>query len=250
MALVNGSLALVVSIAVNTYESMKRQLEPTFVDLRKKEAFEREMEIAREVQQQLFPKSVPRVRGLEIAGICLPAAGVGGDYFDFLPPPDERIGMVIADVSGKGISAALLMASLQASVRSAGPGGPPCEINRRLNEILHNSTSASRYATLFLATLRPAGPHLHYSNAGHHPPISLGPHARQRLSQGGSARVSCPARSRRRPPQARPGRSGGAVHRRCGRGAQPRGEEFGDKRLHASCTPASRHADLTTSWPR
>src|SRR5262249_21834915 len=144
MAVVNASLALAVGVAVNTYESMKRQIERSYGELRKKEAFEREMEIAREGQEQLFPKAVPRAFGLEIAGVCMPAAGVGGDYYDYLSFSDERVGLVVADVSGKGISAALLMASLQASVRNVlGPDTPPCEANHRLNEILYRSTSAS-----------------------------------------------------------------------------------------------------------
>ena len=106
MVVVNATLALVVGIAINTYESMKRQIERSYGELRKKEAFEREMLIAREVQEQLFPKAVPRVSGLEIAGVCMPAAGVGGDYYDYLSFSDERVGLVVADVSGKGISAA------------------------------------------------------------------------------------------------------------------------------------------------
>jgi sigma-B regulation protein RsbU (phosphoserine phosphatase) len=176
----------VVSIAVNTYESMKRQLERTYVELRKKEAFEREMEIAREVQEQLFPKSVPRVRGLEIAGVCLPAAGVGGDYYDYLPLSDDRVGLVVADVSGKGISAALLMASLQASVRSViGPETSPCEANLRLNEILYHSTTASRYATLFLGLFDGRDRTFRYSNAGHNPPMMLSRSGPRRLSEGG-----------------------------------------------------------------
>ncbi len=203
MALVNGTLALVVSIAVNTYESMKRQLERTYVELRKKEAFEREMEIAREVQEQLFPKSVPRVRGMEIAGVCLPAAGVGGDYYDYLPLSDERVGLVVADVSGKGISAALLMASLQASVRSViGPKTSPCEANVRLNEILYHSTTASRYATLFLGLFDGRDSTFRYSNAGHNPPMML-----CRGGPRGSARGACRSGSSRASATSRGGRS-------------------------------------------
>src|SRR5437667_6770815 len=110
MVLVNATLALAVGIAVHTYESLKAQIERTYIELLKKEAMEREMEFAREVQEQLFPKSVPAMRGLELAGLCLPAAGVGGDYHHHLPLSEDRIGLVVADVSGKGISAALLIA--------------------------------------------------------------------------------------------------------------------------------------------
>jgi len=186
IVLINAVLAVFVGILLHTYDAMRRQLEANFRSLRVKEALEREVEIAREVQRELLPRSVPLVRGLEIAGICIPAIGVGGDYYDYLPLPDERIGLVIADVSGKGIPAALLMAGLQASVRSlALPGVSPCEVNRRLNDMLHQSTSASRYATLFFALYDPQDRSLQYSNAGHFPPIHIGGHGAAYLSQGG-----------------------------------------------------------------
>jgi serine phosphatase RsbU (regulator of sigma subunit) len=233
IVLINAVLAVFVGIAVHTYDAMRRELEANFRALRAKEALEREVAIAREVQRELLPRGVPTVRGLELAGICLPAVGVGGDYYDFLPLPDERIGIVIADVSGKGIPAALLMAGLQASVRSlALPGISPCEINRRLNEMLHQSTSASRYATLFFALYDPRDRSLLYSNAGHHPPIHLGAHDAGRLSQGGL------------PIGLMPGTLYGEGRRELGVGdllafftdgvvetPNPLGEEFGDARL-------------------
>ena len=186
IVLINAVLAVLVGILLHTYDAMRRQLEASFLTLRVKESLEREVEIAREVQRELLPRGYPLVRGLEIAGACIPAIGVGGDYYDFLPLQDERIGLVIADVSGKGIPAALLMAGLQASVRSlALPGVPPCEINRRLNDMLHQSTSASRYATLFFGLYDPCDRSLHYSNAGHFPPIHIGAHGAAYLSQGG-----------------------------------------------------------------
>lgn len=186
IVLINAVLAVFVGIVLHTYDAMRRQLEANFHSLRAKEALEREVAIAREVQRELLPRGVPVVRGLELAGVCIPAVGVGGDYYDFLPLQDERIGLVIADVSGKGIPAALLMAGLQASVRSlALPGVSPCEVNRRLNDMLHQSTSASRYATLFFALYDPQDRSLHYSNAGHFPPIHLGAQGASYLSQGG-----------------------------------------------------------------
>lgn len=186
MIVVNTALALLVGIGVNTYESMKRQIERSFEDLRKREAFDREMEIAREVQEQLFPKSDPKVLGLEVAGVCLPAAGVGGDYYDYLSFSDSSLGLVVADVSGKGISAALLMASLQASVRNViGPDTHPSEANQTLNQILYRATTASRYATLFLGLFDGRNRLLRYSNAGHNPPMILRGGSSQKLSEGG-----------------------------------------------------------------
>ena len=184
--IINAVLAVFVGIGLHTYDRMRRQLEAQFRALRDKEALEREIEIAREVQFQLLPRTVPAVRGLELSGICLPAVGVGGDYYDYLPLPDERVGLVIADVSGKGIPAALLMAGLQASVRSlALPGIPPCEVNRRLNDMLHSTTSDARYATLFFALYDPHDRSLTYSNAGHFPPLHCCSSGTARLSQGG-----------------------------------------------------------------
>jgi sigma-B regulation protein RsbU (phosphoserine phosphatase) len=118
--------------------------------------------------------------------VCLPAVGVGGDYFDYLPLAQDRLGIVIADVSGKGIPAALLMAGLQASVRSlAIPGASPCEVNRRLNEMLFPTISEARYATMFFATYDGATRSLTYSNAGHCHPVVISARAPRRLSEGG-----------------------------------------------------------------
>jgi len=186
VVLINASLAVVVGIALHTYESMRRQIEGSFRTLREKEAIERQMELAREVQRELFPRAVPKVLGLQMAGICLPAVGIGGDYYDFLPLDADRVGLVIADVSGKGVPAALLMAGLQASVRGlAQPTVPAAEMNRRLNEVLFRSTSPSRYATLFFAVYDGRERALTYSNAGHNPPLQLGAAGAVRLTSGG-----------------------------------------------------------------
>jgi serine phosphatase RsbU (regulator of sigma subunit) len=112
---------------------------------------------------------------LKIAGACRPAIGVGGDYYDYLQFSDHRLGIVIADVAGKGIPAALLMAGLQGSVRSlAGPAVEPGEVNRLLNGMLYRSTTTARYATLFFALYDADRRVLSYSNAGHFPPLLVG----------------------------------------------------------------------------
>jgi serine phosphatase RsbU (regulator of sigma subunit) len=183
---INAILAVLVGIALHTYDTMRNQLEANFRALREKEALEREVAIAREVQRELLPREFPRLSGLEVAGVCLPAVGVGGDYFDFLALPEDRLGLVVADVSGKGIPAALLMAGLQASVRSVSLSGcGAAEVNRRVNALLYDTTSEARYATLFFALYDPHGREIHYSNAGHLPPILLGPSGAVRLTQGG-----------------------------------------------------------------
>src|SRR5277367_5335055 len=93
----------------------------------------RELEIAREVQERLFPQKFPKVAGIECYGFCRPARGVGGDYFDFVQQSDGKLGIAIGDVSGKGIAAALLMASLQASLRGQAMAGV-----HNLSALMHN----------------------------------------------------------------------------------------------------------------
>ena len=174
IVVVNAVLGVIVGIALRTYDSMREQIAAQYQALRSKEAMEREIEIAREVQRELLPRVCPIMPGLQIAGACRPAIGVGGDYYDYLQFSDHRLGIVIADVAGKGIPAALLMAGLQASVRSlAGPSVEPGEVNRLLNGMLYRSTTTARYATLFFALYDADRRVLSYSNAGHFPPLHI-----------------------------------------------------------------------------
>lgn len=139
----------------------------------KRERLNREIEIAREVQERLFPQKLPQIEGIDCAGGCRPALGVGGDYYDFLPLPGGRLGVVIGDVSGKGIAAALLMASLQASVRGQSLRGEPdlAGLIQSVNSLIYESSTSSRYATLFYAQLDPVSRRLDYVNAGHNAPL-------------------------------------------------------------------------------
>jgi len=133
---------------------------------------QREVEIAREVQQRLFPE-IPSVPGMDIAGHCRPALGVGGDYYDVIPLEDGRLAIAIGDISGKGIAAALLMASLRASLRGILDAGSQdmARMVRKLNRLIHESSTSNRYATFFLAIYDPATCELRYVNAGHNPPL-------------------------------------------------------------------------------
>jgi sigma-B regulation protein RsbU (phosphoserine phosphatase) len=135
---------------------------------------QREVEIAREVQERLFPE-IPTVPGLDLAGHCRPALGVGGDYYDVVPLEDGRLAIAIGDISGKGIAAALLMASLRASLRGLVDASSQdlAAIIRKLNRLIHESSTANRYATFFFAIYDPAAMILQYVNAGHNPPIIL-----------------------------------------------------------------------------
>jgi serine phosphatase RsbU (regulator of sigma subunit) len=186
IVLANSALAVIVGISLSTYDRMRAQIEASYRELREKEALERELSIAREVQRELLPRAVPAIRGVELAGTCRQARAVGGDYFDYLRLGDERLGLVVADVAGKGVAAALHMACLQASVRSLFRGGSDIgELNSLLNDHLYRSSSGSRYATLFTALYDGATGSLSYSNAGHHPPLLLRDDKIVRLTEGG-----------------------------------------------------------------
>ena len=134
---------------------------------------EHEVEIAKEVQRQLLPAAAPALPGFACAGACIQAKSVGGDYYDFVELGGDRIAFLLADVSGKGIAAALLMANLQATLRSQYAGGAddPARLLERANRLFFASTPGNRYATLFLAEFDRATRELRYVNCGHVPPV-------------------------------------------------------------------------------
>ncbi len=142
-------------------------------EIAERERANRELEIAREVQQRLFPQKLPEVRGLDFAGYCRPALGVGGDYYDFIRLDDGCLGIAIGDVSGKGIAAALTMASLQASLR--GQTINPCstlgQMIHHINRLVYEASAENRYATFFYGQYEPVSRILRYVNAGHNAPI-------------------------------------------------------------------------------
>ena len=142
-------------------------------EIAQRERLDRELEIAREVQQRLFPQILPTVRGLDFAGYCRPALGVGGDYYDFIRLPEDCLGVAIGDVSGKGIAAALMMASLQASLR--GQIISPCpslaQMIQHVNHLVFEASATNRYATFFYAQYDPTTQIIHYVNAGHNAPM-------------------------------------------------------------------------------
>jgi sigma-B regulation protein RsbU (phosphoserine phosphatase) len=141
----------------------------------RRERIDREIEIAREVQERLFPQQLPTLPGHSIHGACRPAQGVGGDYYDVLVLDDGTLGLAIGDVSGKGISAALLMASLRASLRGMTMDGPAdlARLMTRVNRLVYESSATNRYATFFFSIYEPAQRLLRYVNAGHNPPYVL-----------------------------------------------------------------------------
>jgi sigma-B regulation protein RsbU (phosphoserine phosphatase) len=149
------------------------------------------------VQQQLFPHSLPKLPGVELDAICRAARTVSGDYYDFIRISPTRLAFVLADISGKGISAALLMANIQAALRSdvlryrdGHPENLGAEINTaeivsHLNRHLFRNSSDERYATLFLGVYDTETRKLSYTNGGHPPPLYIFAGRVQRLETGG-----------------------------------------------------------------
>jgi sigma-B regulation protein RsbU (phosphoserine phosphatase) len=145
-----------------------------------RESLNREMEIAREVQERLFPQEIPAIAGVDCAGKCRPALAVGGDYYDFIALPGGKLGIAIGDISGKGISAALLMASLRASLRgqtlrgqTLAPHSGLAELMENVNQLVYEASTSNRYATFFYGQYDPVTRRLDYANAGHNPPVVL-----------------------------------------------------------------------------
>jgi len=134
-----------------------------------------EIEIAKQVQARLFPQTLPPLKTLEYAGLCIQALQVGGDYYDFLNLGKERLGFVIGDISGKGIAAALLMANLQANLRSqcAIALDQPQRLLCSVNQLFCDNTPDGAFATLFFAVYDDAASRLRYANCGHLPALLL-----------------------------------------------------------------------------
>ena len=140
-----------------------------------RERIHREIEVAREVQERLFPQEFPVIDGVSLAGHCRPQQGVGGDYYDSFLLDDGRMGLAIGDVSGKGISAALLMASLRASLRGMTLDAPHdlAAMMEKVNRLVYESSATNRYATFFFATYNTQTRELIYVNAGHNAPFLI-----------------------------------------------------------------------------
>lgn len=194
------------------FNSMTESLEKLIAEQKEKERLQSELEIAHEVQAQLFPRAMTGTPSLELYGICRPARIVSGDYYDFLSYGPDQIGIAVGDISGKGISAALLMATIHSAVRAyeqeqlapvtkssvyghgsrtarvAVPWTPPSpsQVLWLLNRHLFQSTQPEKYATMFLGFYDDEKRTLTYSNAGHLPPIILGRDGEvRRLEAGG-----------------------------------------------------------------
>ena len=189
-----------------SFNSMSASLSKLITEQKEKQRLEGELAIAHEVQALLFPRQISELRALEVHGVCRPARTVSGDYYDFIPLHDERMVLAVGDISGKGISAALLMATVHAFVRAyslepqlalaavATAGGQasgdlqlyyrgngdrdsqvsPGMLMATLNYQLYRSTPPEKYATMFLGSYDALARMMTYSNAGHLPPYVIG----------------------------------------------------------------------------
>ena len=200
----------------NSFNSMTASIEKLVLEQKEKQRLENELVIAQEVQAQLFPREISQLESLEVHGYCRPARTVSGDYYDFLAVSSDKLILAAGDVSGKGISAALLMATIHSAVRAYGMVGmpvlrepvavgaaagatmmlasgaegvevSPAALLSLLNHQLYDSTPQEKYATLFLGIYDGASRNLTYSNGGHLPPIIISPDGSiRRLDQGGT----------------------------------------------------------------
>lgn len=160
------------AIGIENWILQQRRLEEEQALIR----IEEEMRLAREIQTSLLPNGPPRIPGYEVACRGVPARSVGGDYYDFIPIDDQHVAICLADVSGHGIPAALLMANLQATIRCQALAAlSPAECVRRSNRLLYHSTDAGRFATCFYGVLEIGTGVLTYSNAGHNQPLVVAP---------------------------------------------------------------------------
>jgi sigma-B regulation protein RsbU (phosphoserine phosphatase) len=177
-----------------SFNTMTENLGRLIVVAKEKERLESELAIARDVQNQLFPKDVPFTKSLELKGVCSPARMVSGDYYDFMALPDDGLAFAIGDVAGKGISAALLMATIQSTMRTqlSSPNGGPlhrhsaAKMVATLNRQLYATTSPEKYATFYFAIYDEALHTLTYTNAGHLAPMLLHDNNLQMLDSTGT----------------------------------------------------------------
>lgn len=170
-------------LLAHSFNHMSTSIARLLEEVVEKKRLEKELEIAREVQATLFPKQLPHPPGMSIFGGCKPARVVSGDYYDFIVEDETYLNIVVGDISGKGISAALLMANLQAAMRGQllsskhddpdAVGQGLSEVMKQLNRQIYLSSPPEKYATLFLSRYDANSRRLWYCNAGHLPPIVM-----------------------------------------------------------------------------
>ena len=142
--------------------------------VRQRDELAREIQLAAEVQQSILPRSIPTVPGFKVAARMYPAKIVAGDYYGFIELPEGEIALVIADVSGKGVAAGLLMPSIEVALRMDAPRFPgTSHLLQSFNEVVCQITGGNRFISLFYGKLCPQSRSLEYTNAGHNPPLLI-----------------------------------------------------------------------------
>jgi serine phosphatase RsbU (regulator of sigma subunit)/predicted ester cyclase len=167
---VDGKIAEEWSEGTYAYELTQQRLDQ---ELRERERFEQELRVAQRIQQALLPKELPLLDDWDIVPYYQPAREVGGDFYDFLTLPDGRMGVIIGDVSGKGIAAALVMANTQSVLRAVARRGniAPGQVLAEANEVLYAYIPSNMFVTCFCGILNPESGRFTYANAGHNPPL-------------------------------------------------------------------------------
>ena len=161
-----------VVVAVNQLGAQRKRLAE--LAAKQRDDLTEEIQLAAEVQQSILPRSIPKVPGFEFAARMYPAKIVAGDYYGFVELAEGEIGLVIADVSGKGVAAGLLMPCIEVALRIDAPRFPRTnDLLGSFNNVVHQITSGDRFISLFYAKLRPAARCLEYTNAGHNPPLVI-----------------------------------------------------------------------------
>jgi sigma-B regulation protein RsbU (phosphoserine phosphatase) len=192
---VNTFVSLVTGVSIFVSRRGRARLERRNLELESQvtlgqirlQSQEAELQAAHEIQAHLLPREIPQVRGFQVSCAWQPASSVGGDYFDVLALAPGTIAVCLADVSGKGIAAALLMANLQAAVRAFAPGSTgPGALCRKLNEVLCGSVAPGKFVTLFYGVIDSETLTLRFENAGHGSPIVLRGDSTIVLTEGGT----------------------------------------------------------------
>ena len=159
-----SDLATQTAPAVRVAQLVRQQQQ----EAQERERIEQELRVARLIQQTLLPKAVPELGGWDVAALYRPAREVGGDFYDFLEFEDGRLGIVVGDVTDKGVPAALVMATTRTMLRAAAQRlDSPGEVLRRVNDVLHPDIPPNMFVTCLYAILDPQSGRLHYANAGH-----------------------------------------------------------------------------------
>jgi serine phosphatase RsbU (regulator of sigma subunit) len=200
-----------------------------------KERMEEQIEVAQRIQRRLYPQHSPEIPGYAIHGTSQSCYEIGGDYFDFLRRADGKLGFVVADVSGKGVGAALLMSAFQASLRTLVKGeSTPAELMQRVNAVLCENSMPGKFVTVFYGELDLESHTLEYVNAGHNSPILIGPGGERLLESTGPVTGILPqARFLSRTTSIEPGALLAIYSDGLSEAENPKDEEFGLERLTA-----------------